>query len=221
MTRFTRGGIILILAVCGGLTQTACKKKQPELLLEGRVRAVNSGSGLAGVSILLEQKLVDGQVFSGGFNTAGTATTGPDGLYRITWERQNIAELQVTAEKDNYISTTLTLSPDDFQAEEAVVQNISLHPEAFVQVRLANLQPGEDEDLIRFQFNTDGYSCNCCESTWREITGADTDSTFTCTLYGDTWIRYRAEINTSESNYLILDSIWCPAFETTSLLIEY
>lgn len=221
MSRIIDRTFILTLLVLTAFANGGCKKKQPELILEGKVRSSHTGSALSGVAILLEQKLVEGQVFSGGFNTAGSTNSGSDGMYEITWERQNIAELQVTAEKSNYISTTIGLNPDDFNAQEAVVKNISLQPEAFVQTRLVNIEPGEVSDQIRFRFNTEGYNCNCCENTWREITGADSDSTFTCTLYGNTWIRYRVEINTSESNILILDSIWCPAFQTTPLLIEY
>jgi hypothetical protein len=48
----------------------------------------------------------------------------------------------------------------------------------------------------------------------------DVDFTSSCKLYGDSWIYYRWDIF-KDTDTSFVDSVYCPAFQTTNILIEY
>jgi len=216
---FIRHGtfVIIILMMSAG----SCRKAPSELILEGKTMEYGGIQPLSGVALSVEQRVVDGAVFIGAYSLAASTTTSADGTYRMAWPRTQLAGLRLLTSRSGYIPVTLELSPDDFAPGETVYQNIRLRPEAFITMNLRNSGPGYSEDLLRFRFYGETYNCACCSAEWREFTGADVDTSLTCRVYGNQWARYWAEVVSPDGNQLVLDSVWCPAFQTTSVEFDY
>jgi hypothetical protein len=199
----------------------SCRKKDPVYLLEGQVKSYTNGQALSGVAVAAEQRTVGGNVFNGAFTQAASGNSASDGTYRLEWPRTQLAEVRLLATKASYIPATVVLDPEDFLPEETVYQNVRLRPEAFVEVTLTNTGDATAEDLMRFRFTQANFDCACCNGDWKELWGAEADTTFSCRIYGDIWLKYWAEVTAESGNLLIIDSLWCPSFSTTPLMIEY
>lgn len=212
---------LILMVIVLVIMAPSCRKKDPVYILEGHVRSHATGQALSGVTVSVEQRTVGGNVFSGAFTQAASGSTISDGTYRLEWPREQLAEVQLLASKASYIPATIALDPEDFLPEEVVYQNVRLQPEAFIEVTLTNTGEAAVEDLIRFRFTQANFDCACCNGNWKELWGADADTTFSCRIYGDIWLKYWAEITAESGNLLIIDSLWCPSFATTPLIIEY
>jgi len=197
-----------------------CKKKSPVYVLEGIVRAHQQETALSGVSLKLEQQAVDGNVYSGVYTTAATTTSDQNGKFRLSWPRTQIARLRLLASQPDYIPSTVELSPDDFTPDEPVRKTIRLYPEAFVEINLRNSGSTSPEDYLKFRL-LNQFSCECCTTDLLEVQGAIVDTTYSCRVYGNSWVRYFRESESGGTFQVITDSIWCPSFITTNLTVNF
>jgi hypothetical protein len=166
------------------------------------------------------RELLDG-IFSALYTDAATAITDANGNYSMTWKRENVAAFRLLFEKDQYIDREIELSPNSLDANDVFTYNSHVFAEAFITVHLSNTDETSAIDQCNFRFDDTDFDCTCCTDDWVNNFGADVDSTWTCRIYGDSWIRYVRDISTPEVDTILTDSIWCPAFQTTLLDLEY
>lgn len=212
--------LIVLMAMLLGGAFDSCRKKNPVYILEGQVREFNSGSPVSGASLKLEQQSVEGNVFSGAFSTAATATSDGSGNYRMSWPRAQIARLRLTVSKPFYITSVVELNPDEFLPDESVSKNQLLRPEAFLQIQLRNIGVTETNDYLKFRVLSQ-FECACCTNNLLDLPGPSVDTTYTCRVYGNSWVRFWRESGSGGIQLVGNDSIWCPAFETSQLQINY
>jgi hypothetical protein len=211
--------IILLIAAMYG-----CKKDQNSNFgLKGQVTDGDTGESLADAQIEVEKQVVTSGVFGNVFQHAATTQTDALGNYSCTWPRENFAALRMIAEKNNYISTEKGLDVDAFKKEdfEYITQDVQLYKEAFIQVRLQHSGVINNQDQLDFTFLNANFACNCCSNGWRSFEGGQVDTTFTCRLYGNRWIKYQAQTTIAFVDSIFVDSVYCPAFDTTAILINY
>ncbi len=204
------------------LAIASCKKDKRNVhILEGTVTDGRTGSGLSGCFVEVEQQVLSDGTFGGVFNSAATSSTNASGGYAMEWERENMVEVRLVVERTDYIEKTINLNPNDFNPDEAVTQNVELFPEAYVQVDITRNIPGANSDQFDFRFDNANFDCVCCNNNWKSIAGATADTTFSCRLYGDTWLKFKKQIFTAELDTIITDSIFCPRFQTSTIQIDW
>jgi hypothetical protein len=200
----------------------SCKKDKRNVhILKGNVTDGRTGSGLGGCFVEVEQQVLSDGTFGGVYNSAATGSSGSSGEYYLEWERENMVEVRLVVERDDYIERTVNLNPDSFNPDEAVTQNVELYPEAYVQVDIARSVAGANSDHFDFRFDNANFDCVCCNNNWKSIAGANADTTFSCRLYGDTWLKFKKQILTQDIDTLITDSIFCPRFQTSNIQIDW
>jgi hypothetical protein len=199
----------------------SCKKEKNQYNLFGITLAAHTQQGLSNVSIDLQKQSVQSGVYSTTFNSAANAVSNGKGEYSITWDRENFAAMKLICEKQNYIKTEIELDVAAFDAGDLLLQNVVIQPEAFVQVHIRNTSLAESTDQFRFTFANAQFDCVCCANEWKEFSGENVDTTFTCRLYGETWLRFQKDYFTAQNDTMLIDSIFCPAFQTTNLEINY
>jgi hypothetical protein len=215
MQKFIGTSIIVMLLVLG-----ACKKDAMNpFSIKGKVTDARNGSGLAGVTVKVEKQSVQDGVYTNTYQRALTTTTGNDGHFEGSWERETFASLKLLAEKTSYIPIETILTEQEIGSGE-INKNITMHPEAFASLRFMHNGTNSNDELLLNYTNTN-FDCACCKPGWKTIVGAQVDTTFSCKVYGDHWLVFKVitKINNIDSSYT--DSVFCPAFIETRLDVAY
>ncbi|MFM9984050.1 MAG: hypothetical protein ACKVOK_02370 [Flavobacteriales bacterium] len=199
----------------------SCKKEEAVYKLSGRAIDGRSGNPVSGVNASVEKQVVSGGAFGATFTQAASTSTDGFGMYSLEWPRENFAALKLKASKTNYITTEKDLLVSEFEGGNLVEEDITIFPESFITVKIQNTGENYPEDVINFTFTNAYFDCICCANGFKVFEGANVDTQYTCKLYGDTWLKFQKQIYSLEADTIANDSIWCPAFQTTELLIQY
>lgn len=209
------------LLTFAALALVACKKtKNQEVTVEGKITDYRNGNGMSDVYLVMDEQVVSGGVLSGGFTTVAETSTNNDGSYKLEFSRSNALTYRLGIEKTGFFDREIDINPEDISPDSPYNLSIALVPEATVSVRLVNTAPIDNNDLIKFRYLSPNFNCECCTSDILQGEGMDVDLTSTCKLYGDSWIYYRWDIF-KDTDTTFVDSVYCPAFQTTNILIEY
>lgn len=200
----------------------SCKKDENKnFILMGKVTDARTGVAMNGANVLLEQQVLEGGNFGGFFTTAAEGSTDGSGHFHLEWENKNIVEARVTGSFAGYVTRSYDVNVASLAPGKEITQNLELFPEAFISVSAIKSGIHPNANQFNFRFENAAFDCLCCNNDWRNYSSAVNDSTFTCRIYGDTWIKYRYEILTSPDDILIRDSIYCPRGITSNLEINW
>ncbi|MFN5621391.1 MAG: hypothetical protein ACK478_08820 [Flavobacteriales bacterium] len=219
-----KGSIMTGIFLCCMLVFHSCKKDESASYgLGGRVVDGDSGEGLSGVEVLIEKQVIQNGVFGQTWSNASTATTASDGAYTCDWPRENFAALRVTPEKQSYVGGVKNLDVDAFKNAEdySLSKDLVMYKEGFITVNLRNGGQATAQDRLAFTFLNANFDCNCCSNFWRVFDGASVDTTFTCRIYGNRWLKYQINTTIGFADSIAVDSVYCPAFATTAVQIDY
>jgi hypothetical protein len=199
----------------------SCRKAADlDLVLRGQVNDYRNNSGVKGVRVKLDEQVLQSGALSGAFVNAGEVTTDHNGYFELVFDRKNALNYRLTLSKEGYFSEVIELNPDNFRPNEPYDYNAVVIPEAFFTLTVRNVQPDSSNDLIRFRKLNALFDCLCCNNEFDEFYGASVDTSVTCRLYGDHMLTYTYDVLKLEET-TVVDSIYCPAFHTTELVIEY
>lgn len=216
--------MIRILGICCLciIAFIACQKTNDQnLLLSGYISDHRNGSGVGDVYLTLSEQVVEGGSLNSDFEVADEVLSSSNGAYNMLFGRRNALTYRLDLEKPGYFDKRVELNPDDFRPNQPVTQNVTMITEAVFAVQLVNEVPYDSNDEIRFRKLNADFTCMCCNNDWVEVQGVDVDTSFSCKLYGDYYLKYQYQISKGELDTTIVDSTYCPAFQTTSILINY
>lgn len=214
---------LFILCMCALIVLPSCKKENIDSLsVAGKVRDGRNNNGLSSATVKFKEKVLDGGAFNSSFQTAAETNTSPNGDYSLNFERKNAVEYQIEFSKDGYFTKTIDINPEDVSLDQAYMQNASINAEAEIELRIVNQNPWNNQDEIRFRYlNAIFDDCFCCNNDFIVLEGTEIDSTKNCQIYGDFLIKYVYEVTKSDTTITTVDSLFCPAFTTTQILIAY
>lgn len=208
--------------LCTCIALLACKKEESQnLAMQGTITDGRNGEPLTGVNAVVSHQKISNGVFSLNFVEAARTTTDGNGNYNMSWDRANSNSIKLTGSLENYITRSAFVNPSSISPGTTYSQNLVMFPESFIRVRLINELPSADADNINFRFKDVSFDCTCCDVNPKSFTGATIDTTFTCKLYGDTWLKYMRIVATADVDTTITDSIFVPAFQTSQIDITY
>lgn len=200
------------------LSLTQCKKEKGEYSIQGKITHARTGNSLSSAAVNIQKKTVANSTYSAAYSVAANTSTDAQGNYSMVFERENFAALKLVSSYPQFISKEVELNVGSFKVGTPVTKNVQLYPEAFIQVNLHSNDPQMSE--IAFTFLNAHFDCVCCTTDSKYFPGV-IDTSFSCKLYGDQWLKYKYQFSISGQDSLAVDSIWCPAFETQQLNLSF
>ena len=202
------------------LALSSCKKDTAvQYSVRGKVTDADDGSALSDVAIEIEKQVVQNGVFGNTYQNALSTSSDSNGDFSGSWLRENFAALRLLAEKPNYILAERSLDVDAFSSG-TVTEDVALYKEAFASLRFYHVNGGAG-DRLSFTFLNANFNCNCCSNGWRTWQSASIDTTITCRVYGNRWLKYQVQTQIGLADTSYVDSLYCNAFVTTSRDIQY
>jgi hypothetical protein len=211
----------ILLIGCMVLLLASCRKEESaSYSISGKVTDADDNTPLTGVQVEVEKQVVQNGIFGNTYQRALITATNNNGEYQGSWPRENFAALRILTELENYIAAEISLDIDDFEGGQTVRQDIALHKEAFASLRFLH-NGGNVSDRLSFTFLNANFNCSCCSNGWKTWQSAQIDTTFTCRVYGNRWLKYQVQTQFGFNDSTFVDSIYCVAFDTTSRAIQY
>lgn len=211
--------LAFFLSISSCCTDNSCTSSY---IIEGFVTSASDNTPCVGFEIELEEKVVEGGMLNSFFETAGTATTDAQGYYRIEFPRRSVVEFKIKVEKEGWFPFTKSIDPELFLPDSPVENNMQTTPRADLDLRVINLPPTTEDDKMRVRLLKTFEQYSTCDAEWRVFFGKDIDTTLSCITPGDVWMPYLSIDQTDpEAEVTIIDSVYCPSFEITTINVLY
>jgi hypothetical protein len=208
----------IIVALISGCCRNDCANTY---IIEGVVIELATGLPCVGFEVVMEEQVLENGVLNGFFETAGTANTDEAGFFTISFPRKSALEYRIGIDEEGWFGISEDINPDDFSPDIPVHIDMEAVPKAELSVNIINQIPSAELDKLRFRFLEDFEHYTTCGTDWRVFEGASVDTTINCILPGNVWMPYLHIDQSGEEDVEVSDSIYCVAFETTSLEIPF
>mgnify|MGYP001029140818 FL=1 len=208
----------IVTVVVSGCCRNDCANT---FIIEGTVMEKATGLPCIGFDIEMEEQVLENGVLNGFFETAGTTTTDDAGFFTISFPRKSALEYRLRVIEEGWFGITQDINPDDFSPDIPLHVELESVPSAAISVHIANQAPSAELDKLRFRFTEDFNQYTTCGTDWMVFEGPSIDTLFNCILPGNVWMPYLYIDQSGEEDLAISDSVFCVAFETTTLEITY
>ena len=209
---------VIIAILINGCCRNDCANTY---IIEGTVEEQATGFPCVGFEVEMEEQVLENGVLNGYFETAGSATTDGAGFFTISFARKSALEYRLGVNKEGWFGILEDINPDAFSPDLPVHIDIEAVPRAELSVHIINQAPSSKLDKIRFRFTEDFNQYTTCGTDWMVFEGPLTNTIFNCTLPGNEWMPYQFIDQSGEEDIAISDSVFCVAFETTTLEITF
>lgn len=200
---------------------TSCKKTD-YIKINGYVFDKSDQSDIDKANVTLFAKGIASGVYSSGFRQIAKTTSNPDGYYEMNIPKEKSDSYKLIAHKDDYFSKQIEFSANVFDNQSFYEQNLELYSSGYIQLRLINKYPYDENDLIVFYFtNADEVCADCCSKTPYQGIGEMFDTTIVCKFYGNMNIHFVRNVKKDKQTNIYTDSLYCPAFSLAEYTIEY
>jgi hypothetical protein len=174
-----------------------------------------------GFEIELQEQILENGVLNGFFETAGETTTDESGFFSISFPRKNALEYKLEVTSDGWFAIFENIDPEDFTPDIPIHLDLEATPKAQLKIKIINSFPSYKNDKVRIRMLGDFGQLTDCGNDWFVFEGPNVNDEINCSLPGDKWMPYLFINQSYEDDVEVVDSIFCSAFETTVLDINY
>ena len=191
-------------------------------IIQGIVTSNVDSTPCAGFEVEIEEQILQGGVLNGFYESIVTLTTDATGFYYHEFPRNNAISYRINVNQDGWFPLSEEISPDLFTPNTPVDVNLITTPRADLEIKVINSPPSLETDKMRVRLLKSFKNYSTCNTEWKVYNGIDIDSTSTCILPGDVWMPYLSiDQSDEEVEVTVIDSVFCLAFETTTINIVY
>ncbi len=210
-------GLILFLFLL-----SACNKDKDEITISGRVYDSGLDQYLSGATVKLSANGVQSGIYTPDFVVLETTTTDSDGRFSFVRKKDRSDSFRITALKNQYFTEIHEFSSSVFASSVSYSKELEMNPEGFIELRVYNAYPSDEDDQIIFYFTNSDLNCiDCCTNTPHTGMGPAFDTTFTCRFYGNKKIVFMRSVIKDQHTDIYFDSLFCPVFTTEQYTIPY
>lgn len=210
--------IIFSVSCCAILILSSCKKDPIQYTFEGKISESVDNIGLQGANVQISQRVYDGNVASSLFSTAALATTGSDGTYKVSFNREKVVEFKFKISKTGYFTEEFLMSSSEVSTENSNVVNETLDAESWIKFDLTNFS-GFPEDVFTMIYFNFREGCSGCTTNDYHYFNGTIDTIFTIKTTAGVYTRYNYK-NPGAATY-ISDSVYTVPFDTVNVVINY
>jgi hypothetical protein len=208
-----------LLSICFVFIFFACKKEEVQNRFVGVVRKGNSPTYLNGASVKAQKKDVNNGVFSSEYVLLGETQSSDQGNYEIPFEVGAFAALRLEFSKTGYHKLYREVPSNYFDQNDTYTFNTKLYSISEIEVHLSDGNKAFDE--IHFRYPDANFDCNCCDAGWKIFNQPNIDTTWSCMVYGDQFVRYQYRWISDEIDSLVTDSIYCAPQAIQQINLQY
>ena len=212
------------LFVAIGLLSVGCNRSSESMQfrVEGEVTTTPSGVAIEGAQwALFERAVLDGALQAE--EQVATANSDEAGRFVAEFERRSSYSLRWTVEAPWHFPAVGELDPDDLLPNIPIEIALPMPAVCTLHVNLASAPPEDSTDVMLFNLG-DAFPCACCATAQVQLEGIGADSSWTCLMHGDRWMTWAADLEVAvigQPEGLLIDSIFCPAFGSATLDLNW
>lgn len=205
-------------------TYTSCKKsKDLSYTIEGEILDPNYNVKLSGVEVMVYAQEVNNNTFNSNYNLVTSTISESDGSYRLTFDRTNVVDYKFLFSEKNHFLHEIIIQQDDLSVKDINTINAELVPEAFIELRVKNEHPFNENDVIEiFYDKSTTYTCSdCCGSINHKLIGADVDTVLNCPTWANKTVDFQYVVVKNGGFTVTNKSITTTLSDTSILEISY
>ena len=213
---------LIYLLIASFIISSCCKTDCANTyIIKGVVVEESTALPCVGFEVKLEEQVLENGILNGFFETAGETTTDAFGEFSISFPRKSALEYRLKIESDGWFTIVEELDPEGFTPESPVHVDLEATPKSQLTIKVINSSPSYESDKVRVRMLSDFGEFTDCGNDWFVFEGANVDEEINCTLPGDKWMSYLFINQSSDEDIQVVDSIFCAAFETHVIEINY
>lgn len=192
------------------------------MVISGTLTDGINGGGLSNATVVLSYQKIEGNIASTAYKTLATNVTPASGYYAFVFQKPNAIRYKIQITRTDYFSITEEINPDNLTTEHDNIKNYTLYPSATFTIHLDNVNPVDSDDHVLFQNLNEMSTCpSCCNNALKVLDGMNVDTSFTCTKYGNTYVKFQWVVTKNAVTNIFQDSIYCPTGQITTYQINY
>ncbi len=218
-----RAGYVF-LAIFSIAVLAGCRKENDEeIQISGKILDKNQGTPVSGALVVLAASKVQTGIYNPSYETVATVNSSSGGDYSFNVTNDKFTGYRITVIKDQYFDMFKDYEVNSIKSGQSNTVNLEILPQAFLNLRVRNVvSPVNNQDLIGYHIvNTQPGCQNCCGNGVLTGNGSVYDTTFTCKTYGHSYVKIQWTVQKGGQNSYYLDSVFCPAFQTTPFVVNY
>lgn len=199
----------------------SCDQDTQQIVIQGKLSDPDQGIAVSGAEITLKVIEMANGSWSQNYITKASTTSGEDGSYFFEIPFFYTISYKLEISKSNYFHETIELEENEFD-NHSCTRDITLHPKASLKIHLKNDFPFNNQDNIRYRIvNWNPPYEDCCPSTYTEFTGMNIDETVECTVIGSRTYTIEYTYTRNNNTNAGLKTVFCEAFQTNSVEINF
>jgi hypothetical protein len=202
------------------VTLLSCKKDDDKIMVTGTVVDPQSGIGISGVNVYLDGKILNSGIYNEDYSEIASATTDGSGNFKIETAWQVVSCYRIRVFRNNYFENQLVVPAESISKGQTYTAALTMLPAAWIRVNINNMV-GSADDEIQYKFTSTPQSCmDCCHNSFL-IGSGNYHAVYKCRAVGNKingfyWTVKRDGVTSPNA-----DSVYCVAFDTTTLNINY
>ncbi|WP_027418455.1 hypothetical protein [Crocinitomix catalasitica] len=194
----------------------ACKKNEPiQYTFLGNVTDEFTGEQIPDAEINFSQLLIAN---SFNFVEIGGVNTDQFGVYEMAFNRDKSTEIHIEVKKDNHFPHIENVFTSELSTENTNFKNFALETKSFVQFKIKNLYPEDDDsfNLVLKHFKED---CDECATNGSQSYFGELDTVLNYVTTGNRYVEF-VYVNL-KTGIAKVDSIYTTPFDTSYYSIVY
>lgn len=201
----------------------SCINRNADIIyIRGKIYDPNQKLIVSDAAVRLEAKGVHANIYSSEYKQIAQTLSDNFGAFSFEENNNKYSSFRIKINKNDYFTLESEFSATIFDLDDTYDKIYYLLPIGYLHIHLYNSFPTDSTDKVVFYFEGENPNCvSCCSTTPITGLGPFFDTTFKCKWYGGTKVQFYRLISKFNSTYILVDTLFVPAFDTAFYELPY